>query len=155
MDRCITVRRGTRVSTQDGCTVKLEPSGVVRVMTSVTDQGQGTLTGIAQIVGDQLGVDIEDIDVLAGDSATTPYGGGAWASRGMAMGGEAALHAGKALKENILALASSILQTSSSALTLECGEIRDAVSEARMDRRTRQGWLLSTRHFAFRYAAGS
>ena len=125
---------GARVSTQDGCTVKLEPSGVVRVMTSVTDQGQGTLTGIAQIVGDQLGVDIEDIDVLAGDSATTPYGGGAWASRGMAMGGEAALHAGKALKENILDLASSILQTSSSALTLEGGEIRDAVSgEARMD----------------------
>ena len=52
----------------------------------------------------------------------------------MAMGGEAALHAGKALKENILDLASSILQTSSSALTLEGGEIRDAVSgEARMD----------------------
>ncbi|MEE2721728.1 MAG: xanthine dehydrogenase family protein molybdopterin-binding subunit [Pseudomonadota bacterium] len=125
---------GARVSTQDGCTVKLEPSGMVRCMTSVTDQGQGTLTGIAQIVADQLGVGMDDIDVIAGDSATTPYGGGAWASRGMAMGGEAALQAGKALKANILDLAASILQTSADALDLANGEIRDAATgEARMD----------------------
>ena len=125
---------GARVSTQDGCTVKLEPSGVVRCMTSVTDQGQGTLTGIAQIVADQVGVGVDDIDVIAGDSATTPYGGGAWASRGMAMGGEAALQAGKALKANILDLAASILQTSADALDLANGEIRDAATdEARMD----------------------
>jgi len=125
---------GARVSTQDGCTVKLEPSGVVRCLTSVTDQGQGTLTGIAQIVGDQLGIGMDKIDVIAGDSATTPYGGGAWASRGMAMGGEAALQAGKALKANILDLAASILQTSADTLTLGGGEIRDAsTGEARMD----------------------
>ena len=124
---------GARVSTQDGCTVKLEPSGVVRCMTSVTDQGQGTLTAIAQIVADQLGVRMDDIDVISGDSATTPYGGGAWASRGMAMGGEAALQAGKALKQNVLELASSILQTTPEALTLKDGEIRDAATgEARM-----------------------
>lgn len=125
---------GARVSTQDGCTVKLEPSGVVRCLTSVTDQGQGTLTGIAQIVGDQLGIGMDRIDVIAGDSATTPYGGGAWASRGMAMGGEAALQAGKALKANILDLAASILQTTADTLTLGGGEIRDAATgEARMD----------------------
>ena len=125
---------GARVSTQDGCTVKLEPSGVIRCLTSVTDQGQGTLTGIAQIVADQLGVGMDAIDVIAGDSATTPYGGGAWASRGMAMGGEAALQAGKALKANILALAATILQTSAATLTLAGGEVRDlATGEARMD----------------------
>ncbi len=124
---------GARVSTQDGCTVKLEPSGVVRCMTSVTDQGQGTLTAIAQIVADQLGLEMKDIDVLSGDSATTPYGGGAWASRGMAMGGEAALQAGKALKANVLDLAATILQTTPDKLTLRGGEIRDAATgEARM-----------------------
>ena len=124
---------GARVSTQDGCTVKLEPSGVIRCLTSVTDQGQGTLTGIAQIVADQLGVGMEQIDIIAGDSATTPYGGGAWASRGMAMGGEAALQAGKALKENILGLAASILQTTPASLCLGDGEIRDvSTGKARM-----------------------
>ena len=124
---------GARVSTQDGCTVKLEPSGVIRCLTSVTDQGQGTVAAIGQIIADQLGVDTGDVDVIAGDSAVTPYGGGAWASRGMAIGGEAALQAGKALRENILGLASSILQTTPKSLTLGGGEIRDASSgEARM-----------------------
>jgi carbon-monoxide dehydrogenase large subunit len=125
---------GARVSTQDGCTVKLEPSGVVRCNTSVTDQGQGTLTGIAQIVADELGIGMDRIEVLAGDSATTPYGGGAWASRGMTIGGEAALRAGRALKENILDLAATILQTSAETLTLAGGEVRDKeTGEARMD----------------------
>ncbi len=124
---------GARVSTQDGCTVKLEPSGVVRCLTSITDQGQGTLTAIAQVVADQLGVGMEDIDIVAGDSAVTPYGGGAWASRGMAIGGEAALQAGRALKANILDLAGSVLQAEAGTLTLADGEIRDAATgEARM-----------------------
>ena len=88
----------------------------------------------SDLVNDQLGIEMDAIDVIAGDSATTPYGGGAWASRGMAMGGEAALQAGKALKGNILDLAASILQTSPEALTLEKGEICDVASgEARMD----------------------
>ncbi len=125
---------GARVSTQDGCTVKLEPSGVVRCLTSITDQGQGTLTAIAQVVADQLGVGMDDIDIVAGDSAVTPYGGGAWASRGMAIGGEAALQAGRALKANILDLAGSVLQAEPGTLTLADGEIRDAATgEARMD----------------------
>ena len=113
------------VSTQEGTTVKLEPSGKIRCITSVTDQGQGTLTGIAQIVADQLGVDIADVDVIAGDSATTPFGGGAWASRGLAMGGEASLAAALALKENVLALAGPILQTDPASLDLRDGGVVD------------------------------
>ena len=113
------------VSTQEGATVKLEPSGKIRCITSVTDQGQGTLTGIAQIVADQLGVDIDDVDVIAGDSATTPFGGGAWASRGLAMGGEASLAAALALKENVLALAGPILQTDPASLDLKDGGVVD------------------------------
>ena len=43
---------GARISTQDGCNLRLEPSGAVRCITSITDQGQGTLTGMAQIIAD-------------------------------------------------------------------------------------------------------
>lgn len=113
------------VSTQEGTTVKLEPSGKIRCITSVTDQGQGTLTGIAQIVADQLGVDIGDVDVIAGDSASTPFGGGAWASRGLAMGGEASLAAALALKENVLAIAGPILQADPASLDLRGGAVVD------------------------------
>lgn len=116
---------GARVTTQDGCTVRLEPSGKVRCITSVTDQGQGTWTGITQIVADQLGITPEDVGIVAGDTAVTPYGGGAWASRGLSIGGEAAWKAAEALKQNILKLAGTILQADPEKLTINLGMIHD------------------------------
>src|SRR4029450_3554026 len=61
-----------------------------------------------------------------GDSAISPYGGGAWASRGTAIGGEAALRAGTMVKQNILALASAITQTPADALTIAEGQVMNA-----------------------------
>ena len=117
-----------RISVQDGCTVRLDPSGAVRCMTSITDQGQGTLIGLAQIIGSCLGVSPDDIEMISGDSAATPYGGGAWASRGMAIGGEAALKAALELRANILALAGTITQSDPESLTLRDGQILDQAS---------------------------
>jgi carbon-monoxide dehydrogenase large subunit len=114
---------GAPISTQDGCTIRLEPSGSIRCITSLTDQGQGTLTSIAQIVADSVGVSVDDVGVLAGDSSISPYGGGAWASRGTAIGGEAALRAATALKRNILALAGTVTQTPADALGIVDGQV--------------------------------
>jgi CO/xanthine dehydrogenase Mo-binding subunit len=119
---------GASISTQDGCTLRLEPSGSVRCITSLTDQGQGTLTSVAQIVADSVGLPIEQVSVTGGDSAISPYGGGAWASRGTAIGGEAALRAGAMLKQNILALASAITQTPADALTIAEGQVMNTRS---------------------------
>ncbi|MCC6777698.1 MAG: xanthine dehydrogenase family protein [Hyphomicrobiales bacterium] len=119
---------GAPISTQDGCTLRLEPSGAIRCVTSLTDQGQGTLTGVAQIVADSVGVGIDDVGVIGGDSAISPYGGGAWASRGTAIGGEAALKAGRLLKRNILSLAGAITQTPLSELDVVEGEVVNARS---------------------------
>jgi aerobic carbon-monoxide dehydrogenase large subunit len=114
---------GAPISTQDGCTVRLEPSGSIRCITSLTDQGQGTLTSVAQIIADAMGVSIEQVGVIGGDSAISPYGGGAWASRGTAIGGEAALRAGRMLKRNVLSLAGAITQTPADALDIVDGMI--------------------------------
>jgi carbon-monoxide dehydrogenase large subunit len=122
---------GAWISTQDGCTLRLEPSGSVRCITSLTDQGQGTLTSVAQIVADSVGISVDQVSVSGGDSAMSPYGGGAWASRGTVIGGEAALRAGTMLKRNILALASAITQRPVDALTITNGEV--------INTRTRQG----------------
>jgi carbon-monoxide dehydrogenase large subunit len=108
--------------------LRLEPSGSVRCITSLTDQGQGTLTSVAQIVADSVGLPIEQVSVTGGDSAISPYGGGAWASRGTAIGGEAALRAGAMLKQNILALASAITQTPADALTIAEGQVMNTRS---------------------------
>jgi aerobic carbon-monoxide dehydrogenase large subunit len=114
---------GASISTQDGCTLRLDPSGTVRCITSLTDQGQGTLTSVAQIVADTLGVSVDVVNVMGGDSSISPYGGGAWASRGTAVGGEAALRAGLLLKANILSLAGTITQTSPDALNIVQGQV--------------------------------
>jgi carbon-monoxide dehydrogenase large subunit len=114
---------GAPISTQDGCTLRLEPSGSLRCITSLTDQGQGTLTSVAQIVADTLGVEVDKVAVMGGDSAISTYGGGAWASRGTAVGGEAALRAGLMLKQNILSLAGAITQTSADALDIVQGQV--------------------------------
>ena len=67
---------GAPISGQEGTTVRLEPSGAVTVLTGVTDQGQGTRTALAQIVADELGVPLEAVAVLSGDTGMVPYGGG-------------------------------------------------------------------------------
>ncbi|MGB0629156.1 MAG: xanthine dehydrogenase family protein molybdopterin-binding subunit [Alphaproteobacteria bacterium] len=123
-----------RVSTQDGATVKLEPSGKVQIITSATDQGQGTSTGITQIVGDRLGLSMDDLSITySGDTAVTPYGGGAWASRGLTIGGEAAWRAADALANSLCTLAGAILQTDPEKLEVKAGGICDrATGERRM-----------------------
>ncbi len=121
-------RGEVRVSAQEGCFLKLEPSGRIRCSPSVTDQGQGTDTAIAQVVAAAIGVPVEDVAVISGDSELTPYGGGAWASRGVSIGAEAAHRAAKALRENILLLAGHMLGALPHALDLRDGSVIEAVT---------------------------
>jgi carbon-monoxide dehydrogenase large subunit len=81
---------GARISAQDGATVRMDPDGSVVVMSGVTEQGQGTEGILRQIVAHGVGVPLERVKVITGDTQTTPYGGGTWACRGAGIGGEAA-----------------------------------------------------------------
>ncbi|CCE05475.1 putative carbon-monoxide dehydrogenase large subunit, coxL-like protein [Bradyrhizobium sp. STM 3843] len=117
---------GARISSQDGATVSLTPSGEVRCLISVTEQGQGTEAIISQIVADQLGVVQDQVKVITGDTEVTPHGGATWACRGAGIGGETALQAARALKRNILEIAALILQEQPSALDIIDGQVVDA-----------------------------
>jgi carbon-monoxide dehydrogenase large subunit len=92
----------------------------------VTEQGQGTEAVIAQCVASSFGVAIERVRVITGDTDNVPYGGGTWASRAAGIGGEAAWQAGKALRENVVAVAASILQADPKALDIRGGIVVDA-----------------------------
>jgi CO/xanthine dehydrogenase Mo-binding subunit len=116
---------GARISAQDGCTVRIDPDGSVMAATGVTEQGQGTEAIIRQIVAEAVGVPIEQVRVITGDTLTTPYGGGTWACRGAGIGGEAALQAGHAVRDATLKVAGAMLQASPDALDLVNGEIVD------------------------------
>jgi carbon-monoxide dehydrogenase large subunit len=109
---------GARISAQDGATLRLEPTGMITVMCSVTEQGQGTEGIFAQIAASAVGVSIDKIKVITGDTGVTPYGGGTWASRGAGIGGEAVLQAGRALRSNILDVAAAILKADKQELDL-------------------------------------
>ena len=109
---------GAKISSQDGVAVRLDAQGSVICQTSITEQGQGSESLTAQIVGSVLGVSMDRVRVMLGDTDHTPYGGGTWASRGAGIGGEAALRAAKVLRKNILDVAAAILQSSPAELDI-------------------------------------
>ena len=116
---------GARISAQDGCTIRLDPSGTITCAIGVTEQGQGTEAIVAQIAATAVGVSIDKVRVITGDTEITPYGGGTWASRGAGIGGEATLQAGKTLRQNILAVAGVMLQANPIDLDIRDGRVVD------------------------------
>src|SRR5262245_9119153 len=112
---------GARISSQDGTTIRLEPSGMLTVLASVTEQGQGTDTILAQVAAETVGVAIQDVRVVTGDTMVTPYGGGTWGSRGAGIGGEATIQPGKALRENALKVAAAVLEFAALSLAIRRG----------------------------------
>ncbi len=117
---------GARISSQDGATLRLDATGAVFCHSGVTEQGQGAEAVLAQCVASAFGVPLERVRVITGDTDNVPYGGGTWASRAAGIGGEAAWQAGKALRENVLAAAASILQADPEALDIRAGIVVDA-----------------------------
>ncbi|MFG1204729.1 xanthine dehydrogenase family protein molybdopterin-binding subunit [Xanthobacter aminoxidans] len=118
---------GARISAQDGAVIKITPSGEVRCLISVTEQGQGTEAIIGQIVADYLGVSRDIVRVITGDTEVTPHGGATWACRGAGIGGETALQAARKLKTNVLKVAAAILQAQPGDLDLVDAEVVDKV----------------------------
>ncbi|HKX38172.1 MAG TPA: xanthine dehydrogenase family protein molybdopterin-binding subunit, partial [Burkholderiales bacterium] len=114
---------GARISSQDGATLRFEPTGMVTCMVSVTEQGQGTEAVFAQIAATAVGVTMDRVRVITGDTGTTPYGGGTWASRGAGIGGECVLQSGKELKSRILDVAAAILKTDKAELDVANNEV--------------------------------
>ena len=121
---------GARIASQDGATIRLDPSGAVMVAVGVGEQGQGTDGIYRQIAADAVGVDLECVRVVTGDTDVTPYGGGTWASRGAGIGGEAVLQAGLALRANILKVAAVMLKREAATLRVYRGAIIDGESQS-------------------------
>src|SRR5579872_7019712 len=95
----------------ESATVKIEPSGDVTVMTGASPHGQGEETTFAQITGDELGVGIDDVIVLHGDTAIVQYGIGTFGSRGTAVGGTAVYFALQDLKAKVKRFGQMLLES--------------------------------------------
>ncbi len=90
--------------------VRFHPSGKVHVMVGISPHGQGEETTFAQILADQLGVDVDDVTVFHGDTSQTPQGWGTYGSRSTAVGSGALMGAIGKLKEKGKIVAAHLLE---------------------------------------------
>jgi carbon-monoxide dehydrogenase large subunit len=117
-------RRGMRqVAGHDAATVRVEPTGEVRGFVSAASQGQGHATTFAQVLADELGVPLEAVTIVEGDTERCPYGSGSFASRSMVVSGGALVLAARRVREKISAIAAHMLEAAAPDLTIEAGKI--------------------------------
>src|SRR5437660_9827104 len=105
----------------ESATVRIEPTGKVTVLTGASPHGQGQETSFAQIAADELGVDLNDITVIQGDTGVVQYGIGTFGSRSTAVGGTAVLIAIHKLKEKASKIAGHMMQCDASRLSCDNG----------------------------------
>jgi carbon-monoxide dehydrogenase large subunit len=94
----------------ESATVRIEPSGMVNIMTGASPHGQGQETSFAQLGAEILGLDPDDVNVIHGDTAIVPYGIGTFGSRGTAVGGTAAYKALMKLRDKLAVLAGFLIE---------------------------------------------
>ncbi|MBS3939432.1 MAG: xanthine dehydrogenase family protein, partial [Actinobacteria bacterium] len=115
---------GTGVGPYEGGHVLVEPNGTVQVATGLGTQGQGHQTAFAQIVADELGVPLEQVKVVTGDTRRFPYAVGTFASRAAVMSGNAVHLAATKVREKALQLASDALEADVEDLELVDGRVQ-------------------------------
>lgn len=112
---------GTLVGGFDSTTVKMDPSGQVSVLTGVTSPGGGNDTAIAQLVADELGVMIDDVAVVQGDTEICPYGFGNYSGRSMVVGGSSSVLAARDIAAKLTQVAAVLLESSPEDIELSQG----------------------------------
>ena len=104
--------------------VRVERSGKVTVLTGVSPHGQGSETTFAQIVADELGIPMEDVVVLHGDTESVQEGIGTFGSRGVAVGGAALLKAVHKVKEKATQIAAHLMDADLDRVFFEAGSFQ-------------------------------
>ena len=84
---------GARAGLFEAAAVRVHPTGSVTILTGSHSHGQGHETTFAQLVADGLGIPMESIEIVHGDTAKIPYGMGTYGSRSLAVGGTAIIKA--------------------------------------------------------------
>ncbi|MBT8076937.1 MAG: xanthine dehydrogenase family protein molybdopterin-binding subunit [Gammaproteobacteria bacterium] len=117
---------GARAGLYESGTVRVNPTGSVTVLTGSHSHGQGHETTFAQLVHEALGVDIDAIEVVHGDTGKIPFGMGTYGSRSLAVGGMALVAALDKIKAKARKIAAHLLEASEDDVEFENGELRIA-----------------------------
>jgi CO/xanthine dehydrogenase Mo-binding subunit len=106
-------------------------TGKVRVATGAPSQGQGHATTLAQVAADELGVPVEDVVLVAGDTGVFPWGVATYASRTATITGNAVARAAREVRKRALSLAASMLEADPEDLEVLDGRIAVRVAPSR------------------------
>jgi carbon-monoxide dehydrogenase large subunit len=106
----------------ESATVRIEPTCKVTVLTGASPHGQGQETSFAQIAADELGVGVNDVTVIHGDTAVVQYGIGTFGSRATAVGGTAVYLALQKLKSKATELAAHLMGVETKTVTFADGK---------------------------------
>ena len=114
----------------DTCVIQLDSTGSITASFGCASHGQGHETTLAQVLADELGVRLEDLRVVTGDSAAVPHGTGSYASRTAVISGGAAMLAARELRQRMLRVAAQLLGVPAQQLHIRDGVIADALGES-------------------------
>lgn len=114
---------GTGRGPFESATVRVKPSGKIVIYTGATDQGQGLKTALAQVCASQIGIDIEDIEVVTGDTGSVSLGLGAFASRQAVTAGSSVHVASLEVRKKALKVAAHMMEAPEEDLEIAKGRI--------------------------------
>ena len=135
---------GVKIGGYESATMRIDESGKVTVFVGTHSHGQGHHTVYAQLIADKLGVALEDVTVVQGDTQATPRGWGTWASRSAVTGGGAVMSASEKLRDKLLRIASRMTEVPTEDLELAQGFVQ---------RKTGAVQLMSIPELAYRIIA--
>ena len=110
---------GSAVGFWESGVIRVHPSGKVTVLTGSHQHGQGHETAFAQIVADELGISMDDVEVLHGDTGLIPFGMGTYGSRSAAVGGTALFKSADKVRKKMLKIAAHQLEASEEDLVYD------------------------------------
>jgi Aerobic-type carbon monoxide dehydrogenase, large subunit CoxL/CutL homologs len=113
---------GAKVGLYESASVRVDPTGTVNVFTGTHSHGQGHATTFAQIVADKLGVDINSVEIIHGDTNKIPFGMGSYGSRSLAVGGSAIAKAVDKVIEKGKIIAAHLMEASDSDVEFADGK---------------------------------
>jgi len=114
---------GARAATWESAQVRVHPTGKVTVYTGAQSTGQGHETTFAQLAAGELGIPVEDIEVVHGDTEKVQMGTGTFGSRSIVVGGSAIRMSTDKIKEKAKRIAANLLEASPEDVVYEDGKM--------------------------------
>lgn len=115
-------KEGMLGGTWESANIKVHPTGEVSVIIGSKPHGQSHETTFAQIVGEVLGIDISQIEILHSDTKRAPFGQGSYGSRSFSVGGAATFKAAQEIKAKVIKMAAHMFKVPESEVVYEGGK---------------------------------